>query len=160
MHVVADLVVAVAAAVVAAVIAVTLITYSTQIVSYGSSVAYTFEEKMSIRFKIVMCYVGADYAVILVKNVGMRSLSSDLVERLDVFFGKPGEVKYVPYVKRTTTTPYWTYAILNDYTDPGSWNVGETMNVTVVWGSTLSSGDYVARVVAHTGFSDGCYTSK
>ena len=160
MHIVADLIITIAVVVTAAVIAAAFVMYGSYIVDQSSSIVYSFAQKLSVKVKIVFCYVSSNYAVLIVKNIGKTSFTPDLIKRLDVFFGKVGQIKYIPYITETNNPPYWNYTILNDYSDLSIWNPGETVNITIVWDSELSSGDYMAKIVTYTGYVDTCHMSR
>jgi archaellum component FlaG (FlaF/FlaG flagellin family) len=84
-----------------------------------------------------------------VKNTGASRISP--LERLDIFFGPEGNFSRIPHQNNAGGTfPYWTATLENDT----EWNPTATLEITIHYNSTLSTGRYFIRIVTPNGTED------
>lgn len=88
------------------------------------------------------------------KNVGLARIVS--VDQVDVFLGKTGSVVRIPYIDDAGgVKPYWTYTLKNGT----EWTTTVTVQITVHYSSTQTTGQYYVKVIIPSGISDELYFS-
>ncbi len=84
-----------------------------------------------------------------VKNIGAVRIPA--VDSLDLFFGPEGNYVRIPSKDEAAGSfPYWEWTVEND----SSWNPSATLQITIRFAATLSSGRYLLKVVLANGVSD------
>lgn len=96
-----------------------------------------------------------------VKNVGKSRILAP--ENCDVFFGKEGNFRRIPYVDYAGgSLPYWEYTIEDN---GGEWGPARTLKITVVYADDFNSSGletgvtYLIKVIIPNGISDEIYFS-
>ena len=89
-----------------------------------------------------------------VKNIGVSRIIG--IDQSDVFFGVEGDFARIPYVTDAAGGyPQWSYTIENGT----EWKNSVTLNVTVLYSSSLTSDEYFLKVIAPNGAYDDHYFS-
>jgi hypothetical protein len=83
-----------------------------------------------------------------VKNVGSSRILA--IRDMDIFFGRPGSFRRIPYVDDAGGTfPHWFYTLEN----AGEWRSMATVRVNIHFTTPLPSGTYLVRVITPAGTS-------
>ena len=89
-----------------------------------------------------------------VKNVGPSRILD--VKALDVFVGRDGTLKRIPYVDDSGGSfPSWTYSLENGT----EWKNAVTLKIQVHYTAAQASGTYLAKVITASGSYDEQYFS-
>lgn len=113
--------------------------------------AQNFQDKGNLQVTIIFAegVSGSKTATIWLKNTGISSLPSSLINQSELFFGPTGAFSRIQY--NSTGGIGWHYTIVNDINHNGILDPGETLQITVTLQSSLSSGDYYVRFVTYLG---------
>jgi len=152
--VISEVFITVAAVVIISIFTATFLGNIQQLRDMQTMVTKSIEEKMSIDIKIIFATGVENESIVKVwvKNIGIGSISYDLIGKGDLFFGKVGNFSYISY--NSSITPTWNFTILNDVDGDNRWDLGETILITIYLDSPLERGDYYIRYVTYTGEYD------
>ena len=93
------------------------------------------------------------YVYVWAKNTGTAQLAETQIERTDVFFGETDNFRRMTYDATLSSAPCWKYSIENDNGN-NRWDIAETINITIDYGSAITAGDYYVQIVLYNGISD------
>ena len=150
--VVTEAILTVTAVIVASAFTLTILSSFSSLDSGYQSVVDSANERLLTDIKVIFAVNTTEGARIWVKNIGVMEVTSDLISKSDLFFGPVGECKRIRF--DGDTTPRWEYELCNDCDGDGNWDSGETLEITVYWGSSLSEGDYNVEFSLYNGVSD------
>ncbi len=107
-------------------------------------------DKMETEIEILKAVNTSDTTVkVWVKNVGSSIIPSASIKEGDVLFGEYGGFDYIDY---SESGQGWRFIILGG--SDNNWQAGETIEILVTSGSTLSGSDYFFSYIAHNGVKD------
>ncbi|MBS7620234.1 hypothetical protein KEJ21_06295 [Candidatus Bathyarchaeota archaeon] len=86
-----------------------------------------------------------------VKNIGLKEVDSSAIEKLSLFIGPRGNVRYVPF--NSSRLPSWNFNIVNDLDSDLCLDPGETLEIVVDWQDIVSDGDWYLRLTTPYGGS-------
>lgn len=115
----------------------------------------SYQEKIEVQVKIIYVHAKQNNNTIIVwiKNVGTKTLPMSLVtDGSDVYFGNSTDYRRVTY--NGGSNPKWTVTLENDIDGDGRWDPKETIKVVITWATTLSTGDYMVKMVTYLGTKD------
>jgi flagellar protein FlaG len=95
----------------------------------------------------------SSYEYVWAKNTGTAQLAETQIERTDVFFGETDNFRRMTYDATLSSAPCWKYSIENDNGN-NRWDIAETINITIDYGSAITAGDYYVQIVLYNGISD------
>lgn len=95
----------------------------------------------------------SSYEYVWAKNIGTSQLAASQIEKSDIFFGKVGHFQRISYNASLSSAPCWKYTIENDNGN-NRWDTGETVNITIDFGSEITAGDYYVKIVLYNSISD------
>lgn len=95
----------------------------------------------------------SSYEYVWAKNIGTSQLAASQIEKSDIFFGKVGHFQRISYNASLSSAPCWKYTIENDNGN-NRWDTGETVNITIDFGSEITTGDYYVKIVLYNSISD------
>jgi flagellar protein FlaG len=99
---------------------------------------------------------GGSEVHIWVKNVGPKGISSGLIPRSDLFFGKSGNFERIPYGENGSLTPCWNYSI--EQSNDDNWDKGETLKIKLKPADIPVSGEkYFIKFSVYNGVSKETY---
>lgn len=145
--------------VIVAVIAATILTAAimpniSQISQVYNQQAQNFQNKTDLQATIIFAAgsPGQYTATVWIKNTGISSIASALINRSELFFGTTGNFSRIQY--DNTGSFGWNYTILNEAgTTDGNFDPGDTLQIMISLGSPLTSGDYYVQFVTYLGTS-------
>ncbi|PWR75792.1 hypothetical protein ACKUB1_10590 [Methanospirillum stamsii] len=102
------------------------------------TVSSSAEQKLKTDFRIINTYAynTPDTVKVWLKNVGANRISISEIQNSDVFFGVDNQVSMRTY------SSGFTYDLMGA-TDDGYWDIGETLEITIV-SPTIDSGDQIS----------------
>lgn len=147
-NVIAESILTVAIIIAASMVAITMIQslYGMEI----SSKAFLDKLKESILVKLKIIFAAnasPSELKIWIKNVGRKEVHRDFIEKLAIFSGKRGDIKYIPF--GGPSKPFWNYSIVNDV--DGMFNPYETLEITIFFDNYLEPGDWYIRITTPLG---------
>ncbi len=93
-----------------------------------------------------------------VKNVGCSRISSGLIDKSDLFFGRSGDFERITYDPSEASTPSWSYSI--EQGGDNNWDTGETLKITIKLPESyvfVSGEKYFIKFNAYNGVSEETY---
>ncbi|MHC1628809.1 MAG: hypothetical protein ACXQTI_08265 [Candidatus Nezhaarchaeales archaeon] len=116
------------------------------------------KEKALTNIEIIFATnVSSSEAKIWVKNIGQKPITRSLIAKASLIFGPTAECQLLGY--NTTVAPYWTFSLASDFDHDGAWDPSETIEIDVIWDTTLAPGDYYVKLILYNGVSDDYYFS-
>lgn len=154
MHViVSEAIITIAMLIAATFVASIIITNTTTLDYLFKSNNENIKDKILVEILIIFAINNTNTSVkIWAKNIGLKEVHIDLIPKSDLFFGPKGAFERIPHETETSSLPKWNYTIVNNDGD-SEWDPGETLEITVLWHTTLSSGDYFVKLVLYNGAS-------
>lgn len=93
---------------------------------------------------------------IWVKNVGCKEISSGIIPKSDLFFGKEGNFERIPYDENGNQTTGWSYMI--EQNGDENWDKGETLRIKIKPADLpVSGGKYFIKFSTYNGVSEETY---
>ncbi|RLI79922.1 hypothetical protein DRP05_02400 [Archaeoglobales archaeon] len=117
-----------------------------------NSLAENMEERIETNVDIIFISVnsGKDTVYIWVKNIGNNKIPVGYVNKSDLFIYSSSNYWHVLF--NSASHPTWDYEFENGDGD-NYWETGETIKITVQFGSALSSDEYTADFILYNGIS-------
>ncbi len=112
----------------------------------------TGNEIISTKIKIIFVTNTSDTIIkIWVKNIGSNKINQKMLNKIDIFLGKVGNYSRI-------NSSQYSITIVNNDNDT-YWELGETIEITVNYNQTLTSGDYYVKIILYNGVKDEAFFS-
>jgi flagellar protein FlaG len=99
-----------------------------------SSASHESDQRMRTDFKIITTFANANTQTgqVWLKNIGTTRISTDEIQRADVFCGAPGNFDRLTWVNEEPLADgQWTAELSDLNNNPRFWDSGETIKVTM-----------------------------
>ncbi|MCS7098574.1 MAG: hypothetical protein NZ922_06320 [Candidatus Methanomethyliaceae archaeon] len=144
-HVITESITTIAIIIAASMIAITMMQTLYGIEISSKAIFDLTKESMLIKFKIIFAAKTSSNEIkIWIKNVGIKEVDLNFIEKFTIFLGRREEVKFIPF--KSYSSSHWNYSIVNDLDSDGIFDIGETLEIIVKFDNIIEPGDWYIRI--------------